>query len=203
MGIWHMKHVYGMMRHPTDTWKHIRDEDQTISQILTGFLLPMAAIAPIAAFVGSVFFGWRIGAGDVVRMTASSGVLLAIAYYFAIIVATFSIAKLIHWMSETYDASQSLSRCLALAAYTITPLFLAGVAQIIPIVWLNYLISLPLLAYTVYVFNQGLPIMMEISGEKSLLFAGSVLLVGLIALVGMLVATAFLWGHGFMPQFTN
>lgn len=198
-----MKHVLGMMLSPAQTWEQIRSEDWSIKQILTHYLLPMAAIAPIAAYVGSVVIGWRIGDGDVIRMNPSSGVLLAVAYYIAIIVATFSIAKLIHWMSETYDASQSLARCLALAAYTIAPLFLAGVIQIIPVVWINYLVSLPLLAYTVYLFNLGLPIMMEISGEKSLLFAGAVLLVGLIALVGMLVATAFLWGHGFMPQFTN
>ena len=82
-------------------------------------------------------------------------------------------------------------------------MFLVGIVELLPILWLNFVIGLPALAYSVYLLYTGVPIMMEVSEEKGFLFSSAVLAVGLVALVSMLAATAILWGSGFAPQFTN
>ena len=119
------------------------------------------------------------------------------------LVAVATIGKLIQWMGETYGARQPLSQSVALAAYTATPLFLIGIMQLYPVLWLNMLVGLPALAYTVYLLYSGVPIMMGISKERGFLFASAVLAVGLVMLVGVLAASAILWGIGVGPVFTD
>ena len=115
----------------------------------------------------------------------------------------FSMGAMIHWMGQTYGANQPLSRCIRLAAYTATPLFLVGIFEIFPILWLNFVIGLPALAYSVFLLYTGVPIMMDVSKDQGFLFSSAVLAVGLVALVCMMAAMAILWGNGFAPQFVD
>jgi hypothetical protein len=61
-------------------------------------------------------------------------------------------------------------------------------------------VALPVLAFTVYVFYTGVPIMMEIPQERGFLFASAVVGFGLVALVAMLAVTVILWGAGLEPR---
>ena len=136
-------------------------------------------------------------------LSADSALTIAIAYYLVMLVGVFSMGFMIHWMTKTYDTEQPLPRCISLAAYVATPMFLIGIFEIFPILWLNFVVGLPALAYTVYLLYTGVPIMMEISPERGFLFSSAVLAVGMVALVCMLAATAILWGSGFAPQFVD
>jgi len=77
-----------------------------------------------------------------------------------------------------------------------------GVFQMVPVLWLNLVIGLPALAYTVFLLYVGIPEMMEIPAERGFLFASAVLAVGLVGLVGLLAVTVLLWGIGVAPVFT-
>ena len=198
-----LHHIKGLYTQPNVEWASIRDAKHSVVDIYKGYLLLVCAVAPVCALIGTTTLGWRIGAGEPVKLTFGSALEMAIAFYFAMLVATFTIGKLIHWMSETYGASQSLAICVALAAFTATPLFLVGVVQLVPTLWLNFIIGLPALAYTVYLLFSGVPIMMRIPTERGFLFSVTILGVGLVALVGLLAVTAGLWGVGIGPRFTS
>jgi hypothetical protein len=110
---------------------------------------------------------------------------------------------MIHWMSKTYGAEKPLAQCIALAAYTATPMFLVGLMMLYPALWLNLLMGLPALAYSVYLLYTGVPIMMEIPEERGFLFSSAVLAVGLVMLVGILAASVILWSFGIGPVYTT
>ncbi len=198
-----LNHIPGLLSNPQHEWSAIRSENTSVQGLYTGYILIVAAIAPVCSLIGTTLLGWRIGAGEPVRLTFDSAFQMALAFYVAMLVATFSIGLLIHWMSQTYGGEKPLNVCLALAAYTATPLFLVGVMQLYPTLWLNFVIGLPALAYTVYLLYTGVPAMMDIPAERGFLFATSILAVGLVALVGLLAITAALWGIGVGPRFTN
>ena len=105
-------------------------------------------------------------------------------------------------MSRTYGASQPLGQCYALATYTATPLFLVGALHLQPILWLNLLVGLPVLGYTVFIFYTGVPAMMAIPPERGFLFSSAVMAFGLVALVALLAISVLLWSSGFAPSFT-
>ena len=84
---------------------------------------------------------------------------------------------------------------------TATPLFLVGLVQLVPEMWLNLVLGLPALAWTIALFYSGVPVMLDISEERGFLLASAVLAFGLVALVAMLVVTVLLWGAGLAPAF--
>ena len=198
-----LSHLIGILFNPSEEWKKIRDVECTIGKCYCGYVFIMAAIAPISGYFGTTMFGWEIGAREAVKLSPDSALMIAIAYYLFTLVGVFSMGLMIHWMGKTYDAEQDLSRCIRLAAFTATPLFLIGIVQLFPILWLNFIIGLPALAYTVKLLYTGLPIMMEIDENRGFLFSSSVLAVGMVALIAMLAAMAILWFNGFAPQFVD
>ncbi len=94
-------------------------------------------------------------------------------------------------------------QCIALAAYTATPLFLIGLTALYPLLWLDMVLGFPALAYSVYLLYTGVPIMMEIPVERGFLFSSAVLGVGLVMLVGVMAASVILWSWGVGPVFTG
>jgi len=198
-----LSHLVGILFTPSETWKKIRDDKCTVGKCFYGYIFIMALIPPVSGYFGTTMFGWEIGAREAVKLSTDSALTIAIAYYLVMLVGVFSMGLMIHWMGETYNAKQKLSRCIRLAAYIATPLFLVGFVQLLPILWLNFVIGLFALAYTVKLLYTGVPIMMEIEDDRGFLFSSSILAVGMVALVAMMAATAILWINGFAPQFVD
>ncbi len=196
-------HLIGILFNPSEQWKSIRDVDCTIGKCYCSYVFIMAAIAPVSGYFGTTRYGWEIGAREAVKLSHDSALTIAIAYYLVMLVGVFSMGAMIHWMGKTYGAQQTLSRCIRLAAFTATPLFLVGFVELFPILWLNFVIGLPALAYSVKLLYTGVPIMMEIDDDRGFLFSSSILAVGMVALVVMMAAMAILWFNGFAPQFVD
>jgi hypothetical protein len=198
-----LNHVWGLMAHPKDEWKSIKEERCTIGKCFCSHVLILAAIPAIAGYIGTTEVGWSFGAGEVHKLTPDSALQIAILTYLVMLVAVFSLGKAIHWMGQTYGSKQTLPQSIALAAYTATPLWLIGFFFLYPVLWFNMLVGLPALAYTVYLLYSGVPVMMGVTKERGFLFASAVLAVGLVMLVAVLAATAILWGMGVGPALTT
>lgn len=198
-----LSHVYGLLTHPQQEWNKIRDEKCTVGKCYCSYVLVLAAIPPVSGYFGTTLFGWEIGGREAIKLSYDSALMIALTYYLVMLIGVFSVGFMIYWMGKTYGTTQTLPRCISLAAYVATPMFLVGVFELFPILWLNFILGLPALAYTVYLLYTGVPIMMEISEERGFLFSSAVLAVGLVTLVTVLAATAILWGSGFAPQFVD
>jgi hypothetical protein len=198
-----LQHIWGLFTNPKKEWESIRDDECTIGKCYAAHVLILAAIPPISGFIGTTQFGWQIGAGDPVMLDAQKAGLFAALYYLAMLVGVFSMGWMIQWMADTYGAKPQLSQSVVLAAYTATPLFLIGLMELYPVLWLNMVVGIPALAYTVYLLYTGVPVMMGISEERGFLFSSAVLAVGLVAFVALLAITALLWGMGLEPTFTR
>ncbi len=197
-----IQHTIGLFTDPTREWEKIRERYKGGGAGI-GHIFILAAIPAVAGYIGTTQVGWRIGVGDPVKITGDSAIMIAVIFYMAMIVGTFTIGWVIHLLGKAYELEKPLPLCIALAAYTATPLFLIGAMEIYPVLWLNMMLGLPALAYTVYLLYSGLPIMMEIPAERGFLYSSAILAVGLIALVALLAMTALLWGMGLQPVFTN
>lgn len=198
-----LKHIWGLFARPEAEWESIREGHYSIARVYLAHTIWLALIPPASGFIGTTQVGWQIGVGDPVRLTTDSALHIAILYYIALLIVAFSVGWMVHWMGKTYGADQPLSQCVALASFTATPLFLSGIMTLYPMLWLNLVIGIPVLGYTVYLFYTGVPIMMEIPPERGFLFSSAVVAFGLVALVALLAVTVILWGMGFEPVITN
>lgn len=188
---------------PRTAWAAIRESEPGTLSVFLGHTLLYALIPPVCGYLGTTRTGWSLGLDRPVRLSEESALQMALLYYPALLVATLSVAWAIHWMANTYGAQRSFSRALALASLTATPLFLVGFMQLLPELWLNLLAGLPALAWTVAIFYNGVPILLEIPEERGFLFASAVLAFGLVTLVALIIVTVLLWGHGLAPTFVS
>ena len=198
-----LSHLVGILINPKEEWKKIRDVDCTVGKCYCSYVFIMALIPPVAGYFGTTMNGWEIGAREAVKLSPDSALIIAIAYYLVMLVGVFSMGVMIHWMAKTYGTEQNLSRSVRLAAFTATPLFLVGIVEFFPVLWLNFLLGLPALALSVRLLYTGVPVMMDVPEERGFLFASAVLAVGMVALICMMVAMAILWFNGFAPQFVD
>ena len=198
-----LNHVWGLFVQPKTEWKSIKAERCTIGKCFCSHVLILAAIPAIAGYIGTTQVGWSFGGFEVHKLTTQSALQIAILTYLTMLFAVFSLGKAIHWMGQTYGSRQTLPQAIALAAYTATPLWLMGFFFLYPVLWINMLIGLPALAYTVYLLYTGVPVMMSVSQERGFLFASAVLAVGLVMLVAVLGAMAMLWSVGIGPEVTS
>ncbi len=192
-------HVLGLFTHPDQEWKDIKGEERTIGPMYLLHVLVLAAIPVVSAYIGTTQVGWSIGTLDAVRLTQASALYMTALSYIAMLAGVVVMGAFIHWMARTYDSSPTFTDCVIFAAYTATPLFIAGLCALYPNLWLAMTVGTAAIAYTTYLLYQGIPIFMDIPAEEGFLFSSSILAVGLVVLVGMIATAVIFWGMGIGP----
>ncbi|MBQ4831860.1 YIP1 family protein [Pseudoalteromonas sp. MMG010] len=197
-----LNHLWGFYTHPLEEWQTIDNRHENVTYCLSHIVL-IALFPCVMGYYSSVYLGWSIGSGDLVFLTASSAMLIAIMMYFALIVGVFALAYLSYWMATTFGAKPTFTQTLELAAYTATPVFMSALAAFYPALWFVVCMGLIALAYSVYLLYTGVPILMHIPQERGFIYASSVVTCGLILLVTILAITAIFWTNGLIsPKFT-
>ncbi len=198
-----MNHFFGIMINPRSEWEKIRGMNDSAVGYFFKYVVLAGLIAPVAWYFGSTEVGWHVG-GRVIRLTQESAMQAVIMFYVAILGGVWFLAFMVHWMSETYEAHIStVSKGMAIAAYTCTPLFLCGLTGFYPILWLDIVLGCIAAGYSVYLLYLGVPIVMQIPAERGFLFASAMVAVGLVMCAALLAGTVILWEMGAMPVFVD
>ncbi|SFR62115.1 Protein of unknown function [Marinobacter daqiaonensis] len=200
-----LHHVFGLFTHPDSEWAEIRREHEKPLRLYVAYVLALAAIGPICAYISTAHFGWTVGADRLIKLSPVSALQLSVLTYLAILVGVFALGYAVNWMAKTYGAQEEpdASNGVALAAYSCTPLFLAGFALLYPVPWFNALVFLAAAIYGAYLMYDGLPIVMDIPKERAIMYAGALLTVALVILVTTRVGSVILWSYGFGPEFVG
>lgn len=194
-----IQNVVGLFTNPDKAWRTIKSGDARLGPIYLVHILVLAAIPAISAYIGTTQVGWTIGTLEPVKLTQASALQMTVLTWLAMLAGVAVMGAFIHWMSRTYDSNPTLSECVIFAAYTATPLFIAGLIALYPNLWLAMLVGTSAICYTTYLLYQGIPIFMNIPSEEGFLFSSSILAVGLVVLVGMMATAVIFWGLGMGP----
>lgn len=189
-----IQHMWGVLYDPKHEWKDIRKEHYSMMHCFLSQISILAAIPALALFIGTTQIGWSVAGGEFVKLTMGSAFMAAVAFYAAMWVAVGFIAYVIHWMEKTYGGNVTIDECMVLTTFTATPMFLAGIVGLYPVLWLNVIIGLAAVCYTVYLLFTGVPEIMQIPKDRAFFFSASILTVGLCVLVGLLAVTVIMWG---------
>jgi hypothetical protein len=198
-----ISHVAGLFTHPQQEWAEIRDTEESISHVYFAHVLFLALIPPVSMFIGTTKIGWIIGNGAAVKLTESSALVMSGLMYLALLVGVGIIGAFIDWMSRTYDSAPGLARCIVFAAYTATPLFVAGLCALYPNMVLVMLVGIGAVFYTVFLLYTGIPIFMKIPEDEGFVYASSILTIGLVMFVALMAITVLIWSFGLGPAYTH
>lgn len=196
-------HAFGLFTHPDKEWDAIRKEHSAPRRLYVTYVLILALIGPICAYISTAHFGWTVGNERLIKLTEISAFQLSLLTYLAILAGVFALGYAINWMAKTYGAQEEHDRssALALASYSCTPLFLAGFALLYPVPWFNAMVFLAAAAYGAYLMYDGLPIVMRIPKDQAIMYAGALMTVALVILVATRVGSVIIWNFGLAPQF--
>ena len=200
-----LSHAFGLFTHPDQEWVSIRKEHENPTRLYVAYIAILAAIAPICAYISTAHFGWSVGSERLIKLTEISAVQLSVLTYVAMLVGVFALGYAINWMARTYGAQEEHvpSNGIALAAYSCTPLFLAGFALLYPVPWFNAAVFLAAACYGAWLMYDGLPIVMGIEKERAVMYGGALLTVALVILVSTRVGSVILWNLGAGPVFIS
>ncbi|OUS26890.1 hypothetical protein A9Q99_16885 [Gammaproteobacteria bacterium 45_16_T64] len=196
----YLQHLYGLFSHPHREWNSIKTENYSMSHVYLMHLAFLAAIPAISLYLGMTQVGWSLTGDEYTKLSVERAVPLSFAFYGAMLVGIAIMAYATFWMEKTFGVDASFQRCLTFISFTATPMFFVGLIGLFPVLWVNVLVVLCAVSYSLYLLYVGVPIYMDIPEERGFIFSSSILTVGLCTLVGTMGATIIIWGSGIIPQ---
>jgi len=157
---------------PKTEWEVVANEEPNIQQILMGYVFPLALIPTIATIIG-----W--GAIGILGFTSftygiAMGLVQLINAFLSVIIAGFVIDAL----AGSFGSTKNLGRSIQLVAYSMTPIWVAGILNILPAIsWLPFLIGL----YAIALLYQGLTPLMKTPEDKKVVY----LIVSIVVLIAV------------------
>ena len=190
-----LNHLWGLYSNPRSEWQQIDSNHENYWYALSHILI-IALIPSVCSYYASAHIGWSIGAGDTIRLTHDSALLMSVGMYCGLVFGVFALAMMIHELAEVFDAKPSSTQALELAAYTATPLFMVGFACLYPELWFISAVGLVGVAYSVYLLYSGVPILMHIPEEKGFIYSSTVVTCGLVLLSILMASSIIILGSG-------
>jgi len=185
--------VKNILVSPKTEWQTIDGENDSHVAVLTKYVLLLAAIPAVAAFIGYGLIGYSVFG---VRFASTDwGVRQAIIQYITMVGGVYITALVINLLAENFGSKKDFNKAFSLVAYAYTPAFVGGIFYIYhPLSFLAFLASI----YGLYLLYIGLTPMMKTSDDKRtsyfvvslLVMIATVILLGII-LKAILVGSAY------------
>jgi hypothetical protein len=161
---------------PNAEWPRIEAEPATIGDVLVRYVLPLAAIGPIASFIGGQVFGYG-ALGFSYRPSLASALSSAIATYVLSIVAVIVVALIADFLAPKFDGQANRLNAFKLIAYSWTAAALAAAFGILPS--LGFLVFLGL--YGAYLFHLGATPLMKVPQDKAMGYTAATIVCAIVA----------------------
>jgi len=185
---------------PTAVFEELSDTRPEPHIVFFKYVVWLAILPPLFAYIGASNFGWRLGAAEPLFVPPGDLILVSIVYCIMLLFGYVSTAIVAQWMASTYGARHSLGIHFALVTIIAAPLVLGSVIHLFPHIFINVLVLIPALIWSMYLLYRGLPVVLKISPERGMLMASALIGYLLVAAVSILGLTVALWGRGIGPS---
>jgi hypothetical protein len=170
---------------PGQEWQAINTEPVTTADLYRSYIVPLAAIGPVASIIGMSVVGVSVPFFGTYRVPFGTAVGHAVVSYVLTLVGVYVLALIINALAPTFAAEKNDAQALMVAAYASTAAWLAGVFSLIPVLSVLGILGL----YSLYLLYLGLPILMKAPQEKALGYT-AVVVVAAIALFAVIGAVS-------------
>jgi hypothetical protein len=199
-----IQHTFGLLVRPSAQWRTVADLPESSFRTLVLYPCFLAILPAVAWFYGTTQVGWTVGDhGETIKLTVESARQICILFYLTMVACVAIIGYFIHWMSDTYGAESTATKGVVIAGLTATPLFIAGLVGFYPLLWLDMLVGVTAICWSVYLMYLGIPIVMKIPEERGFLFSSAVLAIAMVIMICLMVGSVILWDFGAAPAFTD
>lgn len=171
--------VKGIIMQPKSEWGVIDGESTTIGRLYTGYIIPLAAIPPIASIIGLSIIGISLPVVGTYRVPFGSALTSAITQYILGLAGVYVLALIIDALAPTFAGEKNQIQALKVAAYSSTASWLAGIFALIPGLRILGILGL----YSLYLLFLGLPALMKAPTEKAMAYTVVVIICAIVIFV--------------------
>lgn len=179
--------VKNILLTPKTEWEAIRSEPATLQSLFVPYVLILAAIGPVATFIGQTVFGVQVPfTGISYRPGILPGLSSLVVSYVLSLVMVGVLGLVIEFLAPTFGGTKDRVSAFKVAVYSSTAGWVAGIFGLIPMLsWLAILGGL----YGLYLLYLGLPRLMNSPQDKALPFTAVVVLAAIVLffIVGAIV----------------
>jgi hypothetical protein len=162
---------------PNTEWPAIAAEATSTRTLYTGYIVPLAAIGPIASIIGMSLVGIDVPFLGTIRTPILSSVSYAIVAFILALVGVFVLALIIDALAPTFSGEKNQRQALKVAAYSYTPAWLAGILGVMPVLSLLGVVAA---LYALYLLYLGLPILMKSPKDRAVGYTVVVVLCAIV-----------------------
>jgi hypothetical protein len=184
--------VIRILKQPRQEWAVIEPEPTDVATMYKSYIIPLAAIPAVCLFVGYIVFGMPFFGRDV-GLALRSAVIQFVMTLVGVFVGAFVVSKL----APTFASRDNQEQAVKLVAYAFTPVWVAGVLNLIPFLGVFILFAM---LYCIYLFYLGLPILMKTPAEKVIpyMLVSVVVIIVVNVILGLVMGLA--GGMGYMAR---
>jgi hypothetical protein len=181
---------------PATEWPVIAAEATPTAALITGYVLPLAAVSALAAFIGNSFVGISVPMmSTTYRMPVTAGLVAACWTVAMAVVGVFICGFVINAFAPTFGGQKNDAQAMKVAAYSFTPSWVAGILQIIPMLGMLAILGG---LYALYLLYLGLPVLMKSPEDKTIGYTLAVIVSMIVVMIVLGAVGAMILGVGAM-----
>ena len=159
---------------PKAEWAVIDNEQHTVQGLYTQYVMILAAIGPIATFIGFSIVGFGS-----YRVPMGAGVAQLVLGYLLALGAVYVLALIIDALAPSFGGQKNFMQAFKVAAFAPTASWLAGIFGILPALSILAILGL----YSLYLLYLGLPRLMKTPDEKAIPYLVVVIIAAIVLFV--------------------
>ncbi len=170
---------------PAEEWPIVANESTDVGSLLRDYAAPLSAIPAICRWLGDSVVGVSLPFLGTYRVGIIRGLVNAIVTWAFGLFAAWLAAVIVEKLAPSFNSRGNTAQALKLVVYASTPMWLAGVLNLIPL-----LAVLEIFAglYAIYLFYLGLTPVMQTPTDKVVPY---MIVSALAIIIVTMVAAAF------------
>lgn len=159
---------------PRTEWAVIDNEQHTVQGLYTQYVMILAAIGPVASFIGYSIVGFGS-----YRIPIGAGVAYMVLSYLLSLGSVYVLALIIDALAPSFGGTKSFMQAFKVAAFAPTAAWLAGIFGILPALAILSILGL----YSLYLLFIGLPMLMKAPQDKAVPYLVVVIIAAIVLAV--------------------
>jgi Yip1 domain len=168
--------VKNILLTPQTEWAVIEEEATTPADLYREYVIPLAAIGPVAQAIGYWTFGYSVQYLGTYRMPLATALVHAVVSYLLMLVGVFVLGVAIDKLAPSFGGTPNPIQALKVAVYSFTAPWVVAIFALIPALEFVSIFGL----YGLYLLYLGLPQLMKAPPDKA---PGYTVVVALAAVV--------------------
>ena len=185
--------VVNILKDPKSEWPAIAAESTDIGRLYREYIIPLSAIPVVAGFIGMMWITGVLATTGTVRGGLMWSLGFSIATYVLGLVGMYIDAVVIEWLAPKFKSSGTRLDALKVVAYSMTPVWIASILQLVPLLGLLGIVAA---IYAIYLCYLGLPHVMNTPQDQVVIFmiVAAVVIIVVQMVLGAIIASVMLGG---------